>query len=288
MTIASLPTLHPLTQPLPEGEGPENTVTCKLVDGHSALTQIRCTAPLKILSPRSPKESKTIVLSSFGGGLLGGDRVPIRLHVGGGATLTVLTQSGGKVYRTTGDWSEQSLTAEVENDGLLCIALDPLCAFAGSKYRQIQRFDLAPTASLVWLDTITAGRLAYGERWAMRDFSSRTTIAQGGKPILCETLALNDSPLPIASPLRMGKFDAYAVLAIVGPRVAEMALRAIELVRATPVGQDQPLLAATSPLSGGVICRILGQDLQAVRQLVFDLLSPLATISGQHPWARKW
>jgi len=288
MRTASPPTLAAPTQPPPEGEGPENYVRCERINSQSALTRVRSTAPLKILSPRSPTESKTVVLSSFGGGLLGGDRVPIRLHVGGGAALTVLTQSGGKVYRTTGDWSEQSITATVEQDGVLVLVPDPLAAFAGSKYRQIQRFDLAADANLVWLDTITAGRLAYGERWAMREFSSRTTIAVDGRPILRETLELSDSPLPIASLLRMGRFDVYAVLAIAGPRVAAMAEHALGLIRCTPVGKDEPLLAAASPMRGGVVLRILGQDSQTVRRLLFDLLSPLVTITGQHPWSRKW
>ena len=137
-------------------------VVCERVAGRSVLTRVWSTDPLKLLSPRLAGDTAHVVQSSYGGGLLGGDVVAVRADVRPGAKLLMTTQSAGKVYRTTGEASVQTLDATVDDDAVLAVLPDPLCAYAGARFQQRQTFDLSPTANLVWLDWITSGRHGRG------------------------------------------------------------------------------------------------------------------------------
>ena len=263
-------------------------VVCERVGSRSVLTRVRSTNPLKLLTPRTNGDAAQVVLSSYGGGLLGGDHVEVRLDVRPGATLAVTTQSAGKVYRTEDRPAEQVISATVADGATLAVLPDPLCAFADARFRQQQTFDLAADANLIWLDWITSGRHGRGERWRMRDVESRATVRVAGRAVLRETLALDGGHDAIASPLRLGRFNAYAVLAFVGPRLAAMAERAQAVLDALPLDAQPVLLAAASVMTGGRVIRVLGPDAQTVGRLLVELLSPLADVIGHDPWARKW
>ena len=60
--------------------------------GHT-FTQLSCTYPLKLLSPKSKEDSAAIVyVLSYGGGLVGGDEVSLEVGVREGASLMLLSQ----------------------------------------------------------------------------------------------------------------------------------------------------------------------------------------------------
>jgi urease accessory protein len=276
---------HPLDH---DAASPRGDIVCRRVAGRSVLTRLWATDPLKLLSPRSNIDAAEVVMSSFGGGLLGGDKVGLRATVGPQAKLLLSTQSSSKVYRTTGRASVQSLDAVVEDDGLLVVLPDPLCAFAGARFHQRQSFNLAASANLIWLDWITSGRHGRGERWAMDEVITRATVNIDGRERLCETLTLDDGHDSIASTFRAGRFDCYAVLAVFGPELAEMAEAARQIVRTLDLSSPITLLAADSAVTGGAVFRMLGPDAQTVRALLSRLLRPLNDRIGGDPWARKW
>lgn len=263
-------------------------VVCEVVASRSALTRVWSTNPLKLLTPANHGLAQQVVLSSYGGGLLGGDHVGVRAVVKADAKLVLTTQSAGKVYRTDGLPSSQALGATVGDGALLAVLPDPLCAFANSRFHQRQRFDLAPTGNLIWLDSITSGRHGRGERWVMREMKSRTEIVVGGKVRVRETLSLDSGVGAIASVMRVGRFDCYAVLCMIGPQVLAMAEQAKAVVRSIELSTDMQMLASDSLLAGGMIFRILGPDVQTVQALLRRMLQPLDELIGQNPWGRKW
>ncbi|MGC4033888.1 MAG: urease accessory protein UreD [Tepidisphaeraceae bacterium] len=263
-------------------------VVCERVAGRSALTRVWSTDPLKILTPRNADSAKTITLSTYGGGLLGGDEVNVRVAVKPAAELVLTTQSAGKAYRTTGPASVQTLSATVEDAGLLAVLPDVTCPFAEAHFVQRQRFELSAGGNLVWLDWLSSGRRARGERWAMRAVENTTEIVIDGKTRLRETLALAADGLPIDSFLRVGKFDCLATMAVAGPRFISMIESARAAIREMPLAPRATLLAADSLFPGGAIFRILGPDVQAVQMLLRRLLEPLDALLGHAPWGRKW
>jgi urease accessory protein len=143
-----------------------------------------------VLNPGHAGESAWVYLSTYGGGLLGGDALSIGITVDPGAHALVATQASTKVYRSDRGAS-QRLRARVDDDSLLVLLPDPVVCFAGSRYTQDQHVHLADGASLVLVDWLTAGRIGSGERWQFDEYRSHTRIWRGERLVLHEGLVLS-------------------------------------------------------------------------------------------------
>lgn len=271
----------------PPASRPCGDIDCRLVGNRSTLVRCYSRAPLKLLTPSPIGDAAHVVMSSFGGGLVSGDDVPISVSIDRGASCVLSTQSAGKAYRSDGRPTSQSLVATVADDAFLAVLPDPLCCFAGARFVQRQSFDLEATANLVWLDAITSGRWARGERWQFDSLDARCDVRVGGRLVLREAMRLDGD---LTSPFRVGAFDTYAVLAIVGPRVAAVAEFARQRVAELTVDRHHTMpLASCSKLDEhGVILRVLGAAAQSVQQFLRPIVAQLADVIGADPWARKW
>lgn len=59
----------------------------------AAFSELSYVYPLKLLSPRlSPENASAVYVVSYGGGLVGGDRIQLSVVVDEGAALVILTQ----------------------------------------------------------------------------------------------------------------------------------------------------------------------------------------------------
>jgi urease accessory protein len=181
-------------QPPRAGEG---RLEVRLVDGCSAVTGCAASSPLQLLAPRPRGQAAWIVSASHGGGLVAGDAVELQLSVGPGAAACLGTQAETKVYRAAGaGGASQRLSATVGDGALLAFLPDPVSPFAGSSFDQVQRFELAAGASLVVLDSVTAGRPARGERWALHRYGSRNEVRSEGRLVLADGLVRSGADDP--------------------------------------------------------------------------------------------
>ena len=275
----------------PAGETrPTGEIDCRLVEGNAALVRCCSRAPLKFLTPNPVGRAASVVMSSFGGGLVAGDEVSVVANVQRDAACILSTQSAGKAYRSDGRTSSQSLDATIAEGALLAVLPDPLCCFADARFAQRQTFELSARANLVWLDCFTSGRWARGERWAFRSLQSRTDIRIDGQIVLRETIRLDHTLHTIEDPMRVGGYDCYATLAIVGPQLHAMADAAERLIAALPADRTttQQLVSCTRLDEHGVIVRVLGQASQSVLHTLRPIVASLADVIGADPWSRKW
>src|SRR5262249_51891808 len=141
----------------------------------------RAASPLRLLTPSNHGHGAWIYLASLGGGLVDGDAIHLDVEVGPGACGLLGTQASTKVYRCPAGACRQETRARVAPEGLLVTIPDPIVCFAGARYGQSITVDLAPGASLVLVDTLTAGRSARGERWDFHRYASRTAVVCDGR-----------------------------------------------------------------------------------------------------------
>lgn len=60
--------------------------------GH-VFSELSCTYPLKLLSPKTAQDRLAIVyMLTYGGGLVGGDSISLFVDIGPGSTLILLSQ----------------------------------------------------------------------------------------------------------------------------------------------------------------------------------------------------
>ena len=256
----------------------------QLVLGESTVTSVFASSPMKLLTPVSRGKSVWAYTSSFGGGLVAGDRTQLEINVHTGARCFVGTQSSTKVYRNpAGLPCEHQTRATVDEDALLVFAPEPVQAFADSIYLQRQEFHLAPTARLVLLDWFTSGRAARGERWAFSQFASRNDVYVGGERVLIESVRLGSKE----ACADMGRFNCLATLLLTGPGLKPAADSLLSALAARPVEKRAALIVSASPVRGGALLRVAGVEVEAVRRELGAHLAFLAEPLGDDPWARK-
>jgi urease accessory protein len=266
------------------GEGPQRSV----------VTRAFAASPLRLLNPRNHGGAAWIYAASLGGGLVDGDDVSLDVTVGPGAAAMLSTQASTKVYHAqqTPRGTSYELDASVSTGGLLAILPDPVVGFASSIYRQEQRIRLQPGASLVFMDCLSSGRRASGERWRFARYSSRLEVHLGGRLIVLDSTALeaDDSAGP-DRPLesRIGRFNVLCVIVLAGPLVAPHASRVLSTISSSPVDKGARLLTGASPVAeDGCIIRLAGESFEEVAAAVREYLSFVPSLIGDNPWARKW
>lgn len=310
-----LPALRAGTCAIPHQRGAPRAgagaLAIEVVAGASALVGCRAASPLQLLAPRPRGAAVWIVAASHGGGLVTGDSVALDLSVGAGATACVGTQAETKVYRagaapvtargSTGSpaaaeqqhllsdgerGASQRLQATIAPGALLAWLPDPVSPFAGARYRQDQRFTLAPGGSLAVLDAVTAGRAARGERWAFERYVTRNEIRSGGALVLADAvrLAAGEGP-PVAR--RLSGLELLATIVLVGPRVAAAAAAIRSAVEAAPVHAAAPVLTVASPLADGVLLRLAARSVEAGMEAIRAHLAFLAGPLDGDPLLRR-
>jgi urease accessory protein len=255
----------------------------------SVVSRAFASSPLRLLTPSNHGHAAWVFTSTYGGGLVGGDAVHLRVDVGDGATALLQTQASTKVYRSALGASS-ALDARVAAGGQLLVLPDPTVCFAGAAFDQAQHVDVEAHASLVLMDWMTAGRRASGERWAFDRYASRLTVRYDGHVVLADALLLSPDQGPLAG--RIGRFECLCLIVLVGAAVREHAASAIQQIGQTDVRTRADLLTSAAPLGStgdaGCVIRMAGVSAEAVGRAARDYLSFVPGLLGDNPWARKW
>ena len=272
--------------PMAAGEG---GIAVESVAGQSTRTSSWATNPLKLIVPRPRGSSVWAYSSNFGGGLLAGDQIQLKLSLGADTRCFFSTQASTKVYRNPRQRPcGHRLSASLGNNSLLVLAPDPVQMFARSSYEQRQEFHLQMRAGLVLVDWCSAGRVARGERWAFTRFHSRNEIFLGRERVLLDSLLLDPAHGPLDAPHRMGRFNCLALVALIGEPVRSSATRILEEISRRPIDRRSSLICSASPLADGALLRLAGEQTEAVGGEIHRHLSSLRDLLGDDPWERKW
>ncbi len=264
-------------------------LTVESVSSQSAVTSAFASTPMKLLTPRSRGQSVWAYTSSFGGGFVAGDETHLNLRVGKDARCFLGTQASTKIYRNPGRRACGHVTdAVIGDNALLVFAPDPVQPFANSSYVQRQMFHLGAGAGLALVDWFTSGRAARGERWAFNRFQSRNEVFLSSERIFMDSVLLDSAADAIMSPHRMGRFNCFAMLLLVGEALQPAAAGLLEIISASPVKRSAALVASASPVHDGAILRIAGESVEQVGQELHHHLQPVSVLLGDDPWARKW
>ncbi|KOS19648.1 putative urease accessory protein ureD [Escovopsis weberi] len=200
--------------------------------GGSGVETIRYQYPLKLISPSPTFQQKSalVFILSYGGGLVGGDKVRLSVLVCSGASLSMVTQGNTKVFKSPSPavTTRQTLEVQIEEDAALCLLPDPVQPFADSVYEQTQVFKLRGSSSLCLLDWVTQGRVARGEKWDMVKWVGRNELwlqAGGDDPtndrllVRDNVVISRDGSASIGLPLKdtMREMSIFGTLVLRGP-----------------------------------------------------------------------
>src|SRR5437588_9311728 len=164
--------------------------------------------PLKVIRAFPVADGGALVhLHNVSGGVLGGDQLEISVHVGTRAYAQLTSTSATRIYRSQPHLPAATQTAEmvVGEGGLLEYLPDPIIPFAGSRYIQRSRVELASNTGLFWWETLAPGRTARDEIFAYDLLHVDIDISAQGKPLAIERVRL-DSQCQLSSLARLGVY----------------------------------------------------------------------------------
>ncbi len=187
------------------------------VRGRTRLVVSKSLQPLKILNPRTAGAGCHAVLSSYGGGLVAGDHLRLRVHCQPGARLFLSTQANTKVFKSIdGQVARQRLCGHLAAGALAAVLPDPVVPQAGSRFRQRQHWDLAPGALLLLADWWAAGRTELGERFAFREYSSEIRVSLQGRPLVLDRFVFDPAEHIATAPPNFDGYESMLTVYLVG------------------------------------------------------------------------
>jgi len=240
----------------------------------TAVERAYAESPLRFLTPRNHGSAAWAYLSTLGGGLVDGDQLSLEISVGLSARAFVSSQGPTRVFRSIQGAASET-RAEVAQGGALVLVPDPTACFAGARFSQETEVSLAPGASLVLWDVLSAGR----ERWGFTRCQSRLRVL----PFLDERWLLDPAHGPLEE--RMARFGAIGTLLLAGPLFASLAIGARERIDAGPALPGAPLVESASPLrDGALVIRAAATTVQMLIHRMRSHLAALPSLLGDDPW----
>jgi urease accessory protein len=175
----------------------------------TVLNVLRQEPPWRALRAfRNASGEALVHLHNVSGGILGGDNLRLHATLQPHAQAQITAVGATRVYRSPPGKpaATQATQFYVGKDALLEYLPDTLIPFAHSRFEQQSEIHLDEGAGLIWWETLAAGRIASGERFAFDHISQDTAIYAQGRPIAIERYSLHPKLSDLSSPARFGKY----------------------------------------------------------------------------------
>ena len=177
--------------------------------GRTILAASHQEPPLKVVRAFAVEDGAALVhLHNVSGGLLGGDRLELAVHVGAHAQAQVTTTGATRIYRPrveaprTSQWNEIT----VGENGVLEYLPDAVIPFAGARFSQRTSIQLAEGAGLFWWEILAPGREARGEIFEYESVELETDLVAEGRLVAAERTRLEPRKRGLAA---IGRLEAY-------------------------------------------------------------------------------
>jgi urease accessory protein len=160
----------------------------------------------------APSGEKLAHMHNVSGGVLDTDALEWRVDVGAGALAQLTSTGATRVYRSRSrdQVAKQRALITLGEDAYFEYLPDQLIPFAGSRFEQSARVELARGASLIWWDMIAPGRDASGELFSYESLSSTFEVCADGEPVATERWCMEPRIRPPDSIARLGPYRYFA------------------------------------------------------------------------------
>ena len=229
--------------------------------------------PLRVQKPFHPEgEVCHVYLLHPPGGVVGGDRLTVRVETEPGACALVTTPAAGKFYRSAGPLAVQEQELAVGDGASLEWLPQEAIVYPGAKAESLTRVQLSPGARFIGWEVVCFGLPASGAPYDHGAFTQRLEIFRGGAPVLLERCRYEGGSRLMAAPWGLGGRTALGTLVAAGEpgeqaREADLATavrQAVERELRPDGGEDFGLTRA----GGLTVCRAMAPGAGRVKALL--------------------
>ena len=180
----------------------------------TVLGKSRFTLPLQALTPLTLDDgSAYLMLLNPTGGVLGGDRLVTDIIQEAGTHVCLTTPSATRIYRTSERPAILETTIRLGEGATLEYFPDHVIPHVHSALRQSLHLEMAAGSRAIVLDSMAAGRVAHGERWAFTEMDSRTEVRLCGKSSFINRTRIVPA---LENPCRIGMMEEFDYMACMG------------------------------------------------------------------------
>ncbi len=244
--------------PAPVADGSAR-LSLKAARGRTVIGDLYQHDPLRLLFPRHVAgEPLTGVLVTTSGGLVGGDRLQVRVSTSEGAAGRVLAQAAEKIYRSTGADARIGIRLQAEADSWLEWLPQETILFDSARLRRATEIRATPGARLLCGEMVVLGRTAMGEQVRKGLLHETWDVYWDGRLAWADALHLN-SGFERVRDAAAGLGGARACASIL--YVADDAGAHLDPARTLIDGiVDEPLRVGASCMGNVLVIRWLGRD----------------------------
>jgi urease accessory protein len=160
----------------------------------------------------APSGEKLAHMHNVSGGVLDTDALEWRVDVGAGALAQLTSTGATRVYRSRSrdQVAKQRAAVTLGEDAYFEYLPDQLIPFAGSRFEQSTRIDLARGASIIWWDMVAPGRDASGELFGYESLTSAFQVCAGEDLVAIERWSIAPRSRRPDSIARLGPYRYFA------------------------------------------------------------------------------
>ncbi len=247
-------------------------------DRGTYLAEQSFAAPIHLSKSYWDGDTLLVHLVNQTAGIFGGDCIRIQVVVEPGARVLLSSPSAARFHPSRGRESRLEQTFEVRAGGCLDVLPEIAIPQRDSRSRQKTTIRLEAGAELIFLETLTPGRVASGETFAFESYAWSTDLAVETKAVLRERVALSPRDTSLAGLRALFPASYYASIVVIPARSenfhAEFADAAARLSMKASTS-----IAASKLNAHGWSVKILAADglglqqgLRAVRALIYERL----------------
>ena len=225
------------------------------------------------------------VVVNTAGGLTGGDRFDVNIHLKSGSRAAITTQACEKVYRTASTAARVTTKIRADESATLHWLPQETILFDASSLERSLRIDMRATADVLACESIILGRQAMGEVLSTAHLQDSWRIRRDGRLVFAEETAVkSDWASAFAAKAALGPDTAaLATLVHVAPQyLTPHADKALEAVRG--IMQYHNGDGGASVFDGLMVIRLLAPSGLSMRQV----LTPLMEYCSGQRLPRVW
>ena len=216
-------------------------------------------------NPSLPKTAHVYIMSSAGG-ILQGDNLEIKIVSRKNTDAYITTQAATKIYKSENQISTQHIDVTLEKNSYLEYLPKQIIPHKSAHFFQEVNFTLNPTSTLLYSETISAGRIAHGEKFDFESLVFRLIAHDTNKKILFSE-ALNIEPQNQKEKFQIlfGNKNIYTTIYIISQKINLENLDS-EIFQ---VLKTKNLMSCSQlPNNSGIVIRILSDSIDEIEDVI--------------------
>lgn len=236
------------------------------IGGKTAISKLRTKAPLLVQKALYPDTGLPgmahVYLMSSAGGILHGDRIEIDIVAGSNTASRITTQAATKIYKMDRGYAAQNVAISAHDASYLEFVPYQLIPFKSSRFCQQVDVQLGQNSTVVYSETVSAGRTASGENFDFDICLLKLTARDGKGRVLFADAARLEPGKEDLERLFGGK-TLWSMIYVITPDFEGVSREVNAAIK------DHSMLAGCSilPHDCGLVVRMLDDSIDKVRHL---------------------